>query len=115
MKEVSHETLMKMYDAVTPVVRGYAVASHNGKMFHILPDGRPLYDERFDWVDSPFFEGRARVMDKGVMFHIFPTGKPAYDYGFEWVGHYLNGVAGAQHNGKMCRINKSGHKIAVAA
>ena len=59
---------------------GLATAEKDGKMLHILPDGTPAYEERFEVV-WPFKNGLALVKN-GSYSHIKHNGAPFYETRF---------------------------------
>jgi hypothetical protein len=65
------------YEDVCNFSEGLARVRWKGKDFHILPNGKPAYNERYDWVGK-FLRGFAWVDLEGKGFHILPNGKPAY-------------------------------------
>ncbi len=54
--------------------KGYAVARDDNGYFHIGLSGKPIYDERYEWIE-PFYNGQALVSDHdGRQFTIDENG-----------------------------------------
>ena len=58
--------------------------------YHITPDGRPAYGERFLRTFG-FYEGRAAVHSSDGCFHILPDGTPLYPERYAWCGNFQEG------------------------
>lgn len=86
-----------MYKQVTRFQEGYACIKGNSNIwqYHITPDGRPAYKNRFISIGL-FFEGLADATDENGQFHITADGQPAYANRFEHVGHFCCQLAQAK-------------------
>ena len=79
MNALSRDKLRAMYSIVGPFIEEMARARLDGREFHIGPDGKPSYHERYDWV-GPFVGGFAIVGNgkpgcAGEWFKVDKTGK----------------------------------------
>ncbi|MEQ1507907.1 MAG: methyltransferase dimerization domain-containing protein, partial [Myxococcota bacterium] len=63
---------------------------------HILPDGSPLYDARYDWCGN--YQGeRCSVRDADRRYlHLLPDGQPAYADRWRYAGDFRDGIAVVQ-------------------
>lgn len=69
-----------------------AVRSENG-WYHILPNGTPLYEERYAWCGN-FQENHCSVRNfEGRYFHIRRDGKKAYQSTFKYAGDFRDSLA----------------------
>ncbi len=99
------------YDLVVDCHDGFACVRKNGQEFHILPDGSPAYQERYDMV-APFEEGDlAWVMKDGEEFHICHDGSPAYAERFDAVSDFSKGLALAEKDGVEFYIRPDGSRV----
>lgn len=65
------------YDSVSEFVNGLAIATRNGKQFHINELDEPIYESRYDRVYH--FCGDFALVFHGLkFFHIRLDGRPAY-------------------------------------
>lgn len=62
-----------------------AVRDESGA-YHIDPDGRPAYAQRYR-IAHGFYGGLAAVCDDSGWFHIDATGRPAYAHRWLWAGN----------------------------
>ena len=88
-----------------------AVHSKDG-WFHILPDGSPLYEERYAWCGN-FQESRCTVREPGGDYlHIAVDGTPAYGERYRYAGDFRDGYAVVQReDGKHTHIDPSGSRL----
>jgi len=114
--EFDRKELLKEYDSVGDLFyEGLIQVCKNKKWFHILPNGKPAYEERYDWVGD-FHEGLARAWKDNEAFHICKDGKPAYKERYYWVGDFsLDGIAKVlvfpPKDDKELYINKDGTRV----
>lgn len=80
--------------------------------FHITPDGKAAYPERYCFVGN-FQEGVAVVCNKNEFyFHINKSGMPIYEKKWAYCGDFREGVAVVQDvNGLSTHINSKGKFI----
>ena len=70
IKSEQGKTLHEVYDFVGRLSEGLHVVSLRSEWFHVTPDGKAAYPERYDYAGD-FVNGRAAVRDKaGNCFHI---------------------------------------------
>lgn len=94
------------YEDAGSFSEGLAWVRKNGKEFHINPNGKPAYKERYDWVGS-FSNGVTRARNNKKDFHIGTNGKPLYEERFDRVTMFKNGVAWVKIN-RSCIFNANG-------
>ena len=79
------------YDAVLPFhAPGLAPARLDGEAFHILPNGRCAYPQRFTQTFG-FYDRLAAVTAGRDWFHIHPDGRAAYQQTWSWCGNFQQG------------------------
>jgi hypothetical protein len=79
------------FDEVLPFHEpGRAPVRLGTEAFHILPDGRPAYPQRYTRTFG-FYEERAAVVHPSGWFHILADGSAAYSERYAWVGNYQGG------------------------
>lgn len=79
------------FDEVLPFHEpGLAPVRLGTAAFHVLPDGRAAYVERFSRTFG-FYEGRAAVVHPSGWFHVLPDGSAAYRERYAWVGNFQGG------------------------
>ena len=88
-----------------------AVESAEG-WFHILPDGTPLYKQRYAWCGN-FQEGCCPVRSfQGQYFHINLEGLPLYVDRYAYVGDFKDSIAVVcDEKGQHTHIDKEGRFI----
>jgi hypothetical protein len=88
-----------------------AVATEAG-WWHILPDGSPLYPERYAWCGN-FQDARCtvRAADDAYM-HIDLDGRPVYTSRWRYAGDYRDGVAVVQAgDGRSTHVDSAGEPV----
>ena len=78
-----HEALKFHAPGLAPVLDGTGA-------YHITPDGRPAYGQRFRRTFG-FYEDRAAVHSADGWFHILPDGTPLYPEHYAWCGNFQEG------------------------
>lgn len=73
--------------------------------------GIPMYEERYDEVQSFHPPGLAPVRNGGRWFHITPNGKRAYPGDFDRVFGYYHGLAAVAEQGMWFHINPDGDPV----
>ena len=107
-----YEKIYNYEDAVS-FSEGLAWVRKNGKEFHITPDGKPAYEERYDWVGS-FSNGVTRVRKDKKEFHITPDGKPLYEERFDYVTMFSDkGYSLVIKNRKKERIERGKERFYI--
>lgn len=88
-----------------------AVESEEG-WFHILPQGTPLYTQRYAWCGN-FQEGCCPVRNfQGDYFHISLEGVPLYADRYAYGGDFKDGIAVVcNEKGQNTHINKEGRFV----
>jgi len=76
MPAPTYEELLKSYVSVGGFREGLALVVKDGKWFHIRPDGKPAYEQRFDQAGI-FINGTAAVTLNGRQLRIRHDGTPA--------------------------------------
>ncbi|MCE2404232.1 MAG: methyltransferase [Dehalococcoidia bacterium] len=91
---------------------GRATVHSEDGWFHILPDGNPLYGQRYAWCGN-FQEGRCTVrLPGGDYFHITSDGSAAYSGCYRYAGDFKDGYAVVQrHDGKHSHIDAYGNLL----
>jgi len=111
LPEKGCQNLRRIYDdAWWSFSEGLATVIKDGKWFHILHNGKPAYEERYDWVGS-FSEGLARVSEDGKEFHILHNGKPAYEERYDWVDSFSEGLAPVRKGEEYFHIRPDGTRV----
>ena len=64
----------------------------NNQAWHILLDGSPAYEERFDETFG-FYCGLSAVIKTGKWFHIHSDGSPAYPESYSFAGNFQQDVS----------------------
>jgi hypothetical protein len=62
------------YEDIEGFYEGVAVVQQDGKGFHILPDGKPAYSQRYDGVVMRFRNGKADVYAYPSNFLLIKSG-----------------------------------------
>lgn len=88
---------------------GYAAVIAGPGWFHINPDGKPLYDQRYAFAGN-FQQNIAVVCDAAdTYFHIGLRGEPKYPQRWKYCGDYRDGYAVVQAaNGFSSHIDEVG-------
>ena len=88
-----------------------AVQSVDG-WFHILSNGEPLYDDRYEWCGN-YQESRCTVrLSEGDYFHIAADGTPAYPQSYRYAGDFKDGHAVVlREDGKHTHIDAGGNLL----
>lgn len=88
-----------------------AVQTSDGWL-HILPNGAPLYDQRYDWCGN-YQEGLCTVRDReGIYYHLTSLGQPAYADHYRYAGDFRDGIAVVQgENGLHTHIDRLGGQV----
>ena len=113
METLTKEELCQKYgfDHVDSFSEGLARVIKDGLEFHIEPDGRPTYEEKFEFVGH-FSEGLAQVMRRPYeQFHIKPNGREAYMERYDFVEPFSGGLAWVRRNGQWHQIGPDGTKV----
>ncbi len=77
---------------------GRAAVQAADRWLHILPNGSPLYDARYDWCGN-YQGGRCTVREKdGGYLHLLADGEPAYARRWRYAGDYRDGLAVVQRD-----------------
>lgn len=78
----------------------YYAEDGDGK-YHVGPEGKPLYEERYEYVGQ-FKNNLAKVVtnwdDAEGAFHILEDGTPAYDQKYSGVSSFSEGLASVNVN-----------------
>ena len=92
--------------------QGRAAVQSGDSWLHILPDGKPLSDLRFDWCGN-FQDGLCTVRDhKSRYYHIDLSGVPAYAKSYRYAGDFRDGFAVVQRDdGRHTHIDSEGNEI----
>ena len=89
-----------------------AAVDSSGQWFHILEDGRPLYQKRYSWCGN-YQEGCAVVRDsEGRFFHLDLAGRPLYSERYRYVGDFHDHSAVVQlEGGHYTHIDTEGKQL----
>ena len=92
--------------------QGRAAVQTGDSWLHILPDGKPLSDLRFEWCGN-FQDGLCTVRDRqGRYYHIDLSGVPAYAESYRYAGDFRDGFAVVQRDdGRHTHIDTEGNEI----
>ena len=92
--------------------QGRAAVQSGDSWLHILPDGKPLRDLRFEWCGN-FQDGLCTVRDRqGRYYHIDLSGVPAYAESYRYAGDFRDGFAVVQRDdGRHTHIDTEGNEI----
>src|SRR3989338_8149526 len=115
-KKASRKNLLEKYGYVGSFREGLAAVLDGigeGVHFHILPNGKPAYEERYECA-LDFYEGLAVAKKDGKYFHILPNGKPAYEERYDRVGPFKKGRAWVKKGDECFFILPNGEKIGRA-
>ncbi len=69
---------------------GLAPVIDDSGAYHVTPDGRSAYAERYVRTFG-FYEGRAAVHAREGWFHVLPDGRPLYGERYAWCGNFQEG------------------------
>ena len=69
---------------------GLAPVLDDSGAYHVTPDGRSAYAERYVRAFG-FYEGRAAVHSHDGWFHVLPDGRPLYGGRYAWCGNFQEG------------------------
>jgi hypothetical protein len=86
---------------------GLAPVLDETRAYHILLDGEPAYNPRFQKTFG-FYEERAAVKDVSGWFHIDHQGKPTYAERYDWVGNYQEERVAVNKCSQYFHIKKNG-------
>lgn len=90
---------------------GLAPVHDTSGAYHINPDGRSAYPERYSQTFG-FYEHRAAVSSGGNWFHILPDGSPSYSERHAWCGNYREGRCAVRtHDGGYFHIGIDGNPV----
>ncbi|NGX51525.1 MAG: Mitomycin biosynthesis 6-O-methyltransferase [Chlamydiae bacterium] len=89
-----------------------SAVNHDGKWFHILPDGTLLNSTSYGWCGN-FQEEICAVKDRqGQFFHIDISGERLYTESYSYVGDFHDGAAVVQNSyGHHTHIDLRGKRI----